>query len=138
MAISRGWDADPIEVFYDSVYTKKQMKFFNDRIEELKFFVDMASAKGIYVIGIIFPQAPQYKKTGALGLYGLQRSVAKEVIESLQAYSKENKHFVLMDENKMGDHDYTDEMALNRDHLSYLGAERLTRRIDSLLKTLEW
>ena len=138
MAISRGWAADPIEVFYDSVYTAEQMNFFNGRIEELKFFVEMASAKGIYVIGIIFPQAPQYKKTGALGLYGLQRSVAKEVIESLQAYSKENKYFILMDENKMGDHDYTDAMAHNRDHLSYLGAAQITARLDSVLKTLKW
>ena len=43
-----------------------------------------------------------------------------------------------MDENKMGDHDYTDEMAQNRDHLSYLGAQKLTARLDSVLKSIEW
>lgn len=41
-----------------------------------------------------------------------------------------------MDENKMGDHDYTDEMAQDTDHLSPLGAEKLTLRLDSLIKTL--
>ena len=42
-----------------------------------------------------------------------------------------------MDENRMGDHDYTDEMAINCDHLSGTGAAQLTRRLDSLLKSLE-
>jgi hypothetical protein len=36
----------------------------------------------------------------------------------------------------MGDHDYTDEMAFNEDHLSYLGAIQLTTRLDSVLKSL--
>jgi hypothetical protein len=42
-----------------------------------------------------------------------------------------------MDENKNGKHDYSDEMALNTDHLSALGAAQITQRLDSLLKTLE-
>lgn len=42
-----------------------------------------------------------------------------------------------MDENKMGDHDYTDAMAFDYDHLSYLGAAQLTHRLDSLLNTLK-
>ena len=33
--------------------------------------------------------------------------------------------------------DYTDEMAYDYDHLSIEGAKQLTRRVDSLLKTLE-
>jgi hypothetical protein len=43
-----------------------------------------------------------------------------------------------MDENKMGNHDYPDKMANNRDHLSKEGAQKLTARIDSVLKTLKW
>lgn len=40
----------------------------------------------------------------------------------------------------MGMHDYDDEMAFNCDHLSYKGAEKLTKRLDSLIQTLniEW
>ena len=50
---------------------------------------------------------------------------------------KESEIRSLMDENKMGNHDYTDEMAQNMDHLNYKGAVQLTTRLDSLLKTLE-
>ena len=42
-----------------------------------------------------------------------------------------------MDENKMGDHDYTSEMAFDSDHLNKLGAKQLTTRIDSVLQILE-
>ena len=41
-----------------------------------------------------------------------------------------------MDENKMGNHDYTDDMARDSDHLATEGAAQLTTRIDSLIKTL--
>lgn len=44
---------------------------------------------------------------------------------------------MVMDEHKMGNHDYTEDMAVNTDHLAILGAIQLTRRLDSLLKTLE-
>ena len=136
--IARSWDSEPVDVLFDSVFTEEQMNYLHARIDELKSIIDIAAKKNIYVIGIIFPQAPQYKETNALGLYGLQRSVAKKLIDSLDLLSKENKYFVLMDENKMGDHDYTDEMAYNRDHLSNIGAAQLTARLDSVLKTLKW
>ena len=42
-----------------------------------------------------------------------------------------------MDENKDGDHDYPDEMAYDYDHLSILGAEQFSRRLDSLIVSIE-
>ena len=41
-----------------------------------------------------------------------------------------------MDENKMGNHDYTDEDAANRDHLSEKGARKFTGRFVELLKSI--
>ena len=134
---SRGWAADAIEVLMDSVFSAKEMECLDARMADLMEIVDLASEKKIYVVGIIFPQAPQYRETGALGLYGLQRSVAQKKIAYLDSVSKANPYFVLMDENKMGNHDYTDEMAQNRDHLSYIGAEQMTTRLDSLINSLE-
>jgi hypothetical protein len=43
---------------------------------------------------------------------------------------------VYFDENKFGDHDYTDAMAYNIDHLGTAGAKQFTHRLDSLLSTL--
>lgn len=135
---SRGWSADPLEILRDSVFTEKEMACLNTRIDDLMAIVDVAAERDIYVIGIVFPQAPYYMETGAYGLYGLQRSVASKKFAYLDSLAKANPYFVLMDENKMGKHDYTDKMAQNRDHLSYLGAKQMTARLDSVLKTLEW
>ena len=58
-------------------------------------------------------------------------------MRELQDLEKEYPHFVYWDENQMGDHDYTDEMASNKDHLSYLGAKQLTLRLNAKLKKLK-
>jgi len=137
-APSRSWDADKVDILLDSVFTKKEMNFLQSSMERLKKVVATAAENNVYVIGIIFPQAPQYKKTGAMGVYGLQRSVARQIISSLDSLDQANKYFILMDENKMGDHDYTDEMAYNRDHLSQVGSAKMAARLDSVLKTLKW
>jgi len=88
------------------------------------------------VIGVIFPQSPAYKETGSYGRYGIRRSIAIEMIDSLRVIENKYSRFHLMDENKGGDHDYTDAMALDYDHLSALGAVQLTVRLDSLLKII--
>lgn len=134
----RSWDAEGIDILDDSVFSKKEMRYLNNSLEKLNDLIERASKRNIYVIGIIFPQAPQYRRTGAFGLYGLQRSEAEKKIVYLDSLAQKNRYFVLMDENKMGNHDYTDDMAYSQDHLSVLGAKKLTTRLDSVLKTLEW
>ena len=134
----RSWDADGVDVLYDSAFTETELQYLDKNLAEFKNLTEKAAEKNIYIIGIIFPQAPQYKNTGAFGAYGLPRSIAVQKIAYLDSLDKAEPYFILMDENKMGDHDYSDEMAHNRDHLSFLGAQKLTARIDSVLRTLKW
>ena len=67
--------------------------------------------------------------------YSIPGSVdtAKDLIGAL---SKKYPNFVLMDENKMGNHNYSDMMAVDEDHLCYGGAGVLTNRLNTLL--LSW
>lgn len=134
----RGWGVDGTDVLMDSVFSTQEERFLDARLTELAEIADSAAAKNIYVIGIIFPMAPQYKKTGSFGTYGLQRSKYPQKKKRLEAIAKANPYFILMDENKFGDHDYTDQMAFNRDHLCVAGKKQLTARLDSVLKTLKW
>lgn len=99
-------------------------------------FLKLCKENDIIVIGVITPQNPKYKETGAFGYRGLRRSEAIVFIEKLKKLEETYPNFVLFDENKMGDHDYTDEMATDPGHLSEVGAVRLTDRLDSLIKTL--
>ena len=132
----RGWASDDVPILRDSVFSSQAEAHLDQMIDELARIVETASEKDIYVVGIIFPQAPQYIKTGSFGLYGLQRSVVSGKIARLDSLAKANAHFVLMDEYKMGNHDYSDDMAFNRDHLCSEGAKRMATRLDSLLRTL--
>lgn len=112
------------------------MKIFGENISAnmslLREIVQLAQEKNIKVVVLIPPQNPGYKNTGAFGMYGISRSHALSLIDSVKQMD-----VILFDENKMGNHDYTDDMAFNTDHLSRLGAKQLSSRLDSLLSALK-
>lgn len=106
-------------------------------LKDIRSFLSHAKERGVYVVGVLFPQNPKYKETGAWGRYGPRRSEIPAIMDSLASMQNDFPNFKLMDENKMGDHDYPDSLASDTDHLSTEGAYKLTKRLDSLLKTLE-
>ena len=130
------WETAGIEVVNDSMVSEARMAYIDSTIEKIAYLTDEFAKHNVHFIGIIFPQAPQYQKTGSLGLYGIQRSVVEQIIRRLDSLAKVNPYFHLMDENKMGKHDYGDDEAMNRDHLCFKGADKLTRRLVALLEKL--
>lgn len=132
----QGW-GEVAEVNVDSMWASIHPEIIDAQWLLLENFLSLTKNQGIPVVGIIFPQSPLYKETGSFGRYGPQRSVAASIIERLNALQKNYPNFVLMDENKMGNHDYSDAMAYGLDHLATPGAEQLTDRLDSVLRTLE-
>jgi hypothetical protein len=113
------------------------MDAFNKGVELLREIAQIGEQNNFYVIALETPQNPAYQNTGAYGRNGILRSKAPDMIKTIQDISKDNPHFIFMDENKMGNHDYTSEMASDDDHLAYLGAEILSHRLDSLIQFLE-
>ena len=130
------WEKSPA-IDNDSTWKSSKSSNYYSSFNHLNNILMMAENYGVYVIGVVFPQSPGFKKTGAFGRYGLRRSETPALLQELQDLSKVYPHFIFVDENKMGDHDYKDSMAQNRDHLCSSGAERMTTRLDSLLKTLK-
>ena len=132
---SHGWGDEP-EINGDSVLPKIWKQNFEKNIDSLTAFIDSTQNKGFKIIGLVYPQSPQYANTGSFGRSGVRRSTAMVVTAYFDSLAKVYPHFILMDENKFGAHDYTDEKAYDYDHLSALGARYLSGRLDSLLKTL--
>ena len=128
---------DPPEFSVDSTYFDDKIYLIKDCLSALKEIIELAQERDIYVVGMIFPQNPRYKESGAFGRYGMRRSMAMSLIDQFQKYETEYPNFRLLDENKMGNHDYTDDEALDNDHLCYKAVPKITSRLDSLLKTLE-
>ena len=110
---------------------------FLQNFQKLEKIISLAAEKNIQVVGVIFPMSPKYQNTTAYGRYGLTRTLAPELISRIQSLSETYSNFTLMDENQMGSHDYTDEMAQNRDHLCPAGAIQMTERLNALLHTLK-
>ena len=119
-------------IMADSTYAPNMKKEVEVSFETFSSIVEAAVEAGIKVVGVVYPRHPDYKNTGTYGAFGPMRSYAENIIKRVSKLD-----LVMLDENKGGDHDYTDAMAYDFDHLSTLGAKQLTRRVDSLLNTLE-
>lgn len=129
----KGWGKNTCD--YDStLLTSENIEMTMDSLVEL---VETAGKRNIYVIGIVFPVSPNYKKTGLFACYGTRRSVADSLTKVLSGMHEKYPHFIVMDENKMGNHDYSNSMAEDHQHLCPVGAMQMTHRVDSLLMTLE-
>ena len=130
------WGEAEVEV--DSTYFDDRMYLVENSLEALKSIIEVALNRNIHVVGMIFPQNPMYKKTGAFGRYGMRRSLAKSLIERFHEFETIYPNFSLFDENKMGNHDYSDSEAVDADHLCSQATSKISYRLDSLLKTLKW
>ena len=149
---SQAWHLRPTRGFYasngytngwgeptvggDSCWMDEMSSEFQENKTAFMKLIDLCEERNIMVIGLIAPQNPRYKETGAFGHRGLRRSEAEGIIQNLRDLEKARSNFVLLDENKMGYHDYPDSMAMDASHLLAVGAEQLTHRVDSLIKTL--
>ena len=129
------WEDNPT-VDYDSTWMEKHSSTYYESLGHIEEIIQMAADHDIQVLGIIFPQSPNFKKTGGFGKYGLRRSEAPALIEYIAGLTDKYPNFTFMDENKMGNHDYADNMAVNKDHLGYPGAVQMTGRIDAALKAI--
>ena len=134
-SVCHSWRDEP-EIEQDSTYYDDHMNLIDDSKAALVSIIKEAAKRNIRVVGLIFPQSPAYAKTGAFGRYGLRRSTAKKLIDELKALNKKYPNFVLVDENKMGKHDYSNSMAIDEDHLCSGGSVILTSHLNDFL--LSW
>ena len=130
------WEDLP-EVEYDSTWMDFASDNYYEAFAHLEEIIEMAESRDIYVVGIVFPQNPNFQKTGSFGRYGPRRSEAPALLQGIADLSKKHPNFIFMDENKMGNHDFLGEVSNDKDHLAYPGAIKMTAKVDSLLHTLK-
>lgn len=132
-----GWQQENVPVKRDTVWSTEDFANYYTSFNHLIDIVKEAHEHDITVIGVEFPQSPAFKETGAYGQFGPQRSQIPQLFQEINDISKTYPNFIFVDENKMGDHDYTDDMAKDAGHLATDGATKMSVRLDSLLRTLE-
>lgn len=131
------WATTYIRVREDSCWMDEKSDIYRMNFGLLERLLQICKENDIFVIGVLFPQNPRYRDTGAYGYTGLRRSEAPALIQEISDLSKVYSNFILVDENKMGNHDYTDIMGYDNSHISDYGARQLTHRLDSLVHTLD-
>lgn len=130
------WEDLPV-VEYDSTWMDFASENYYESFAHLEEIIEMAESRDIYVVGIVFPQNPNFQKTGSFGRYGPRRSEAPALLQGIADLSKKHPNFIFMDENKMGNHDFLGEVSNDKDHLAYPGAIKMTAKVDSVLHTLK-
>lgn len=133
----KGWESSGLNssaLVADSTWSD-HVKTYKDNMSKLEDIIAAAKKNDVVVVGVVFPQSPYYKKTGAFGRHGMRRSLADSLLKELKSWESEYSNFKFVDENKMGKHDYTDDDAFDYDHLSFKGAKKLTARLDSLMNS---
>lgn len=133
---STGWGNHP-EVAGDSTLASESSVFYFQQFSILKDLAAEGYEKGFYVVGVIFPMSPGYAQTGSFGRQGVRRSFVPTIMDSLDAWRTLYPNLYIFDENKMGNHDYTSDMAQDFDHLNKKGAAKLTTRLNEFLLTLD-
>lgn len=131
-----GW-ANPPLVEGDSSAYDSEKNLYEKSFESLVDIIQSAQNKDVVVIGILFPQNPDYQNTGAYGRYGLRRSVAEQFVSRLQELEKSYSNFKFVDRNRMGNHGYPSEWFVDDDHLCIEGAKSFTATVDLILNGLE-
>ena len=146
------FDSSQWEGYYSTGYTKETFGAgwglpqidggdynFEDSIVQVNVVLfgrlaDTLSARGAHLLVVNFPENPLYKQTDMIGRLGPSRATYAQLSSWLRALEQRNAFFHFYDANNNGDHDYTDAEALDCNHLNYLGAKKLSGRIDSLCK----
>jgi uncharacterized protein (TIGR02171 family) len=102
------------------------------RIEAMAAYL---AERKIHLVLLNFPTNPAFKGTEFYGPYGPKQDVAKGLIGRLKDTEKISPYVHFYDAHDFNNHDYTDAEALDRGHLSSVGAAKLTGRLDSLINT---
>ena len=99
----------------------------------IKTLADSASAHGVHVLMVNFPQHPDYKNSSLVGRLGPTWTTYSEIVSWLQSLETQNSYFHFYDAHQNGQHDYQDTEAFDCNHLGYTGAVKLSARVDSVL-----
>jgi hypothetical protein len=131
---SQGWGTDPPPtlIFWDTTNPN-----YRQNLALITMLADTLRSRGIHWIMINFPVSPNFRHTGDYYTEGGPSwPTAHVIIQYLQELDSSNAFFHFYDANMDGNHDYSDDEALDCNHLSAQGAVRMSRRVDSIIHTV--
>ena len=129
----QGWGIPNPEVANDSNWFNIDQSGFDFNLQKLTEILELTRNHDVFVVGVVYPQTPNYLKTSAWGRYGPTRGAAKIMQEAVQELTQKYSNFAVLDEYHDGHHNFDPEAFANEDHLGLIGAKIMAGRLDSLL-----
>jgi hypothetical protein len=129
------WGAQNLPCVGDYTWTTVDANY-KKSLASIRQFGQELAAKNIHLVLVNVPVSPQYKQLTCYGYYGPSRQTAHQILQDIRNIELTNSFFHLYDANLDGNHDYTPDEAFDDMHLSYLGAKKLTMRLDSIYQIL--
>jgi hypothetical protein len=106
---------------------------YQQNLATITMLADTFRAMGIRWIMINYPVSPTYKETECYLDIGPSRQTAHEICQDMLSIDSLNDYFHFYDANMDGYNDYEYNDFLDGAHLSYIGAAKLTIRVDSII-----
>ncbi len=129
-----GWGPNPPTIEKKWLWTMNQN--CEDNLLTLQEIARELSARSIHLIGVLFPQSPNYRSTECFGFEGPTRATAQEIVNRLRALEVRNDHFHLYDANLSGEHDYVPVDFFDESHLSDVGGEKFSSRFNPIIDSI--
>lgn len=109
---------------------------WRNALDSLLVALHSMDSMGIQVLGVMYPQNSGFPAMNLYGRYGPDLEVAKLILEEIKTQTAQFPNFHLLDEYRLGNHDYTAAEARDYDHLGALGANKISARIDSAITAI--
>jgi hypothetical protein len=129
---SNGWGSNPPTLFPIGSGGFPDATLFPN-LREIESVINYTAGKSIPVFIVVFPQSPHYRNTAYYGKYGPTWEAGRNILAEVKQFCSGIPLCRLYDANQEGRHDYDSTMFFDEDHLSQVGGERLSRRLDSLI-----
>jgi uncharacterized protein (TIGR02171 family) len=110
--------------------------YFQQNLQTIAMLSDTLRSKGIHWLMINFPVSPYYKGDTAYGIWGPSWKTAHDIFQKLRGIEATNQFFHFYDANNDGNHDYNDSDAFDESHLSVVGANKMSARVDSVIQVI--
>jgi hypothetical protein len=109
---------------------------YQSNMDMLASIAEICRERRVHWVVVNFPVSPYFRNTEYYSIWGPSRETAAAVIERLRQLTSNNDYFHFYDANIDGLHDYGTFDAADPNHLSTIGAIKLTTRLDSLFHTI--
>jgi uncharacterized protein (TIGR02171 family) len=136
VATPLGWggSAPPLDGSGRTDWTT-ELPDYQANLSTIRMLSSILAAHDVELLVINFPICPGFKNMPYAGYFGPSWETELAIEADIKAIEAEQTNFHFYDANNDGNHDYTDAEALNLIHLDSLGADKLSARVDSVIRT---